>query len=374
MEEKKLNKMQLQTESLSKVDEVEKNTSMNNAKAKKNDEFYTRIEDIENEVKYYRKHFKNKVVLLNCDDPEWSNFYRYFYDQFNFLNLKKLIATHYSNGNKTYKIETTLKGTKLVEKKEMLEGDGDFRSDECIALLKEADIVVTNPPFSLFREYFDILIENKKHFLIMGDSKGISYKNVFPKIKSASVWLGVTKLGHSYYSPIDGIEIDFNDPKTFVEKKLGFTCWYTNIGKKHKVEHFALWEKYKGNEDNFLMCDNYDALFVNKAKQLPYDYSGLVAMPVTSFKKLGIEQFEIVGEMGTCQETFDKYNNGNMYLKYDKKNGKLSKKLSSNKNPLIPVDKSLANMYCPKRDMYFKRVYARILVKNKKVGIEGEYE
>ncbi len=365
-----LNALEKQNANINKLEKNKVNKSLNVAKAKKDDEYYTKIEDIEKEMKNYRKYFKEKTIFLNCDDPEWSNFFRYFYDQFHFLNLKKLISTHYSNDKKTYKVEVTSSNGKLKKAKKNLKENGDFRSDECIELLKESDIVITNPPFSLFREYVSQLFKYKKKFIIMGDSKAISYKQMFPLVKENKIWIGFSGLGYEYYRPIPGVNINLNDPQTYETKKLGFTCWYSNIGKPPKREHFALWERYKGNEPKYVKLDNYDdVIFISKFRHTPFDYDGLMAIPPTAVDKLDRDRFEIIGELGTSQETFDNYNNMNTYIKF--KNGELYGGLIKNKNPIIPSSKEDANMYCPKRKKYFKRTFNRILVKNLKVGQEG---
>lgn len=368
----KLNELEQQVANINKRDENKTNSSMNAAKKAKNDEFYTRIEDIEKEMKFYRKHFKNKIIFLNCDDPEWSNFYRYFYDQFNFLELKKLIATHYNQeGKPSYKIEITPSKTDdlpTIVKKD-LKGNGDFRSEECIEILKESDIVITNPPFSLFREFIATLFEHKKKFLVLGDSKAVSYKEIFPAVKSNKMWIGKSGMGHKYYAPIKKGSIDLNDETTYEVKHMGFTAWWTNIGSPADKPHFPLWESYEEHKDKYKTVDNYDAIFIEKSKDMPYDYEGLMAVPVTFIGKINSEQFEIVGECGTSQDSFDELNNKNTYQKI--KDGVPTGKPSPNRNPIYEVEKENATMYCPKRDMYFYRPIARLLIKNKKPGIEG---
>lgn len=372
MKNDNLNAIEKDIEKINQKIQNKSNSSMNSAKKNKNDEFYTRIEDIEKEMRFYRKHLKNKTIFLNCDDPEWSNFYRYFYDQFEYLGLKKLIATHYNQeGNSSYKMEITSidnDGLPLMQKID-LEGNGDFRSEECIELLKESDIVITNPPFSLFREYVDTLFTHKKKFIILGDSKAIAYKEIFPLVKSNKMWIGRSGMGHKYYSPVKKGFIDLNDESTYTIKHMGFTAWWTNVGSPAERPHYPLWESYKLHKDKYKKVDNYDAIFIEKSKSIPYDYDGLMAVPNTFIDKINSEQFEILGECGTSLETFENYNNKNTYQKIV--DGEPKGKASPNRNPIYEVDKSEATMYCPERNKYFYRTISRILIRNKKPGVEG---
>jgi hypothetical protein len=263
-------------------------SNLHKARKAKNDEFYTRLEDIEKELKHYKRHFKGKVVLLNCDDPEWSNFWFYFSRNFDHLGLKKLVSTHFDSDKPTYKLEITrgidLNGDGEFNEKDMLKvplkGNGDFRSQECVDLLKEADIVVTNPPFSLFREYIAQLVEYKKKFLVVGNKNAITYKEIFPLIKENKVWLGVTS------------------PKVFVqpngeEKKFGNICWFTNLSHRKRNEELPLYAKYK--KKDYPKYDNYDAIEVSKTKNIPCDYDGVMGVPISFLDKYNPEQFEIVG-------------------------------------------------------------------------------
>lgn len=328
-----------------------KNSNLQKAKKEKNDEFYTRLVDIENELKHYRKHFKGKTILCNCDDPYESNFFKYFALNFKFFGLKKLICTCYAeskvagklfsfsnDGKKAYKIELT-KQTKdydgdgkvtmkdieayLRDKKNNaiveLKGDGDFRSEECIEFLKEADIVISNPPFSLFREYIDVLEKYNKKFLIIGNKNAITYKEFFLLLKDNKVWIG------------------YNNVKEFEQpggttKKFGNIGWYTNLDIDKRHEELILWKTYKGNEKDYPKYDNYDAINVDKVDEIPMDYvpcwfncpkakkckyakskgfgdalcetngdiyiskcNGIIGVPITFLDKFSPEQFEIIG-------------------------------------------------------------------------------
>ena len=283
------------------------NTNLSVAKRAKNDEFYTRLTDIEKELRHYRKHFKGKTVLCNCDDPFKSNFFKYFVLNFNRLGLKKLITTcyegsavaEYRNGKaKPYKaVVTTVHDTtgdggidmedvrnlfelgenELVE----LKGDGDFRSEECLALLDEADIVVTNPPFSLFREYVATLMEYKKKFIIIGNINAITYKEIFPLLKNNNVRLG-SNHPTKFYTP-EGITKEVQ------------TRWFTNLDIKKRHEELILVKKYAGHEDEYPRFDNYpNVINVGFVKNIPLDYAGVMGVPITFLDKYSSDQFEIL--------------------------------------------------------------------------------
>ncbi len=264
------------------------NKNLAKAKESKMDEFYTPLADIERELGHYREHFKNKVVFCNCDDPEYSNFWNYFALNFEFLGLKKLIATHYETEKHSYKLEIVKdankdgKVNKLDTIKTPLKQNGDFRSPECIEILKEADIVVTNPPFSLFREYVAQLIEYNKKFIIIGNINAISYKECFELIKKDKIWLGYNCIRH--FKKPDG---------TMYETARSF--WYTNLDIVKRHEGIILCKKYSGNEDEYPKYENIDAINVEKAKDIPYDYSGIMGVPITFMDKYNPEQFEILG-------------------------------------------------------------------------------
>lgn len=272
------------------------NKNLHKAKKEKNDEFYTQLCDIENELKHYREHFRGKTVLCNCDDPRVSNFFHYFSYNFEFLGLKKLIATCYKNQdmelfsrhNQEPAIYLEYDGNQhggTVPKAEEIgvkwfKGDGDFRSQECIELLKQADIVVTNPPFSLFREYVLQLVEYDKKFLIIGNQNAITYKEIFKLIKDDKLWTGISPRGFDFKQP-DGSLYNVN------------ATWFTNLDYKQRHEDLMLYKKYTPEE--FPHYDNYDAINVDKTKEIPCDWAGAMGVPITFLDKYNPEQFEIVG-------------------------------------------------------------------------------
>ena len=259
---------------------MNRNKNLHKAKKVKDDEFYTRLIDIEKDVKHYKEHFKDKIVYCNCDNPKFSNFFIYFKSNFNNLQLKKLITTHYLfNDEKSYKLEIVNENGNLVEKKTFLSGNGDFRSEECIAFLQESDIVCTNPPFSLFREYVAQLIKYEKKFLIIGSINAIKYNIVFPLIKENKLLLG-----NNYVK-------DFRKPNNEIKKVP--TCWFTNLTHGKKNEKMILWKEYIPEEN--AKYDNYDAIEVSKTSDIPKNYDGLMGVPITFLIKYNPEQFEIVG-------------------------------------------------------------------------------
>lgn len=313
-----------------------KNASLHKANKAKEDEFYTRLTDIENELRHYKQHFAGKTVFCNCDDPFESNFFKYFAMNFNHLGLKKLVATCYvsspvagqqislfdifpikgtvTENKQPHKIEITevpdansdgaidlcdvehlLKNGKNVLT--LLEGNGDFRSPECIEILKEADVVVTNPPFSLFREYVAQLMEYNKLFLIIGNQNAITYKEIFPLLKDNKVWLGY-HCGDMAFAVPEYYEeretrfwIDESGQKW---RSLGNICWYTNLDITKRHEKLDLYRKYKGHEDEYPKYDNYDAINVDKVSEIPEDYMDVMGVPITFLDKYNPEQFEIV--------------------------------------------------------------------------------
>ena len=312
------------------------NRDLHKAKDAKNDEFYTQLSDIERELRHYEGHFKGKVVYCNCDDPYESNFIKYFALNFNSLGLKKLIATCYigspiantqlslfddeSEENKTtrtpHKIEITeipdmnkdgavdLADVKLLlasDKNHLtrLKGDGDFRSKECIELLKKADIVVTNPPFSLFREHVAQLVDNDKKFLIIGNINAITYKEIFKLIKEDKAWLGIN-MGRGISGFIVPSNYKLYGTETFVDSSgnrivsTNNCLWLTNLDTYQRHEDIVLSKTYYGHENEYPKFDNYDAINVNKTKDIPMDYDGVMGVPITFLHKYNPEQFEIV--------------------------------------------------------------------------------
>lgn len=378
------------------------NASMSAAIKAKNDEFYTLLTDIEKEMRHYRKHFKGKTVLCNCDDPFESNFFKYFVLNFKRLGLKKLIATCYATSpiagqqlslfdvvggeeeqrNKPYKAVLTkvydvtgdggvdmFDVAELFKKHENelteLEGDGDFRSDECLALLDEADIVVTNPPFSLFREYVATLMEHDKKFIIIGNSNAITYKEVFPLIMQNKLWLGVTRsgTGSMWFRIMDDFPVKSGQK---VEngvryQTIGNSAWFTNLDVKKRHEEMILVKRY--TPDDYPHYDNYDAIEVSKIVDIPLDYSGVMGVPITFLGKYNPDQFEIVGItktwFGGASKTYD------MQTQVSK-NGATSTVSKLNDGPALrvsvpPKDKT----YYIVDGEYFIQAYARILIRNK---------
>lgn len=368
----------------------------------KNDEFYTLLTDIEKEMRHYRKHFKGKTVLCNCDDPFESNFFKYFVLNFNRLGLKKLIATCYATSpianqqlslfdvvggdeeqrNKPYKAVVTKVydvtgdgGVDMFDVAELfknhenelseLEGNGDFRSEECLALLDEADIVVTNPPFSLFREYVATLMEHEKKFIIIGNSNAITYKEVFPLIMQDRLWLGVTRsgTGSMWFRIMDDFPVKSGQK---VEngvryQTIGNSAWFTNLDVKKRHEELILVKRYSPEE--YPRYDNYDAIEVSKIVDIPLDYAGVMGVPITFLGKYNPDQFEIVGItktwFGGAVKTYE------MQTQVSK-NGTTSTVSKLNDGPALkvsvpPKDKT----YYVVDGEYFIQMYARVLIRNK---------
>jgi len=287
------------------------NKNLHSAKNAKKDEFYTQLQDIEKELKHYKEHFKDKTVFCNCDDPRVSNFFHYFSYNFESLGLKKLITTCYKNqdanlfsnheSEKAIFLEYTgdKNSNRVPDLDEIgikyLEGDGDFRSKESIELLKQADIVVTNPPFSLFREFVAQLIEYDKKFVIIGSYNAITYKEIFKLIKENKIWLGYGfSNGNAYFQTPHTKEFanGVYNPETGLVKFRNVT-WYTNLDHDKRHEDLILYKKYTPEE--YPKYDNYDAINVDKTKDIPYDYAGAMGVPITFLDKYNPEQFEIMG-------------------------------------------------------------------------------
>jgi len=266
------------------------NKNLNRAKADKMDEFYTLLTDIEKEMEHYKVHFGGKTIFLNCDDPEESNFWKFFSLNFDFLGIGKLISTHFEEDKPSYKLEMTPTGVVRTE----LVQNGDFRSPECVELLNESDIVITNPPFSLFRDFIALLVEHQKKFLVLGNLNALKYKEIFPLIQGGELWLGVNNGAKVYTVPPD-----YSQGGSFVDEKgnrlvsLGNTVWYTNLDLEKRHEKLFLFRKY--NSEDFPKYDAYDAIEVSKVKNIPEDYDGLMGVPITFLDKWNPEQFDIVG-------------------------------------------------------------------------------
>lgn len=285
------------------------NKNLNAAKTAKKDEFYTQLEDINNELRHYREHFRGKTVLCNCDDPRVSNFFTYFAYNFEFLGLKRLITTCYKNQDMDLfsqnKCEQAIyliydgdkNGNNIPDPEEIgihpLKGDGDFRSKECIELLKQADIVVTNPPFSLFREYVAQLIEYDKKFLIIGHQNAIHYKEIFPLIMENRLWLG-----YGFKGGAGHFISNYEDNATAGDHREGMirvpgVHWFTNLEIKKRHENLILYKHYTSEE--YPHYENYNAIEVSKTADIPYDYDGAMGVPTTFLDKYNPEQFEIIG-------------------------------------------------------------------------------
>ena len=309
------------------------NKSLGVARVAKEDEFYTQLTDVEKEMRHYRKHFKNKTVFCNCDDPFESNFFKYFVLNFNRLGLRKLIATCYVSSpiantqlslfdvigteenkqNKPYKAVVTKVydktgdgGIDMFDVAELfksgenqlceLDGDGDFRSSECLALLDESDIVVTNPPFSLFREYIEILQEHRKNFIVIGNQNAITYKEIFPLLRDNEIWLGDKSGDMAFMVPeyYEARETRYwEDENGQKWRSLGNICWFTNLDIKKRHEELILVKRY--DPDVYLHYVNYDAINVDKVADIPCDYAGVMGVPITFMEKYNPDQFEILG-------------------------------------------------------------------------------
>jgi len=326
--------------------------NLTNAKKQKVDEFYTQLHDIEKELRFYKEYFKGKIVFCNCDDPYESNFFKYFAMNFNYLGLKKLIATCYdgspiaytqlnlfgenksipNNNRHPYKIEinevedynndgaTDLADVEYLLKNKknvltLLKGDGDFRSDECVELLKQSDIVVTNPPFSLFREFIEQLLIYKKDYIIMGNTNALTYKEIFKLFKEDKIRTGYTNfnVGMFFFVPDDSEKYHkVVDGRKMV--RVSTSCWFTNLlVEKHK-EYISLYKKY--SKEEYPKYDNYNAININKYTDIPYDYDGYMGVPATFLDKFNPGQFELVGAMTSTK--IDEYNYGYPYINGEK--------------------------------------------------------
>jgi hypothetical protein len=318
------------------------NKLLNDAKKAKKDEFYTQLSDIERELAHYKAHFKGKTVLCNCDDPRVSNFFHYFAYQFEALGLKRLITTCYKNQDvdlfSRHDCERAVylvydgdkNGNRIPDPEEIgireLKGDGDFRSPECIELLKQADIVVTNPPFSLFREYVAQLVEYGKNFLIVGHQNAIKYKEIFPLFMSNRIWLGYGFKGGAAHFISNGY-VDYataGDHRKGMIRVSGVT-WFTNLAIDKMHEELILWKPYTPEE--YPAYVNYDAIEVGKTKEIPKDFDGEMGVPITFLEKYNPDQFEIVGmsldlaDMSVIRERLGRNDGGPTF--YIEQNGQL---------------------------------------------------
>ena len=289
------------------------NRDLQEAKASKKDEFYTQLSDIEGEIKHYKQHFRDKVIYCNCDDPRVSNFFHYFSYNFDHLGLKKLISACYKNQERDLfsqhnseqaiwlEYEGSI-GSNVPDPEKIgmnfFKENGDFRSDECIQLLKQADIVVTNPPFSLFREYIAQLIEYDKKFLIIGNMNATTYKEIFPLIKDNKMWLGPSissgdrEFGVPDHYPLTAASSRIDEKGNRFVRVKGVR-WFTNLDHQKRHEPLRLYKKYE--PDNYPKYDNYNAIDVSKTKEIPMDYPGAMGVPISFMDKYNPDQFEILG-------------------------------------------------------------------------------
>ncbi|MBS8258985.1 adenosine deaminase [Roseibium polysiphoniae] len=283
------------------------------ARKSKNDEFYTQLSDIESELKYYQSQFHGKVVYCNCDNPYVSNFYEYFFENFQRLGLKKLVASCFSESTKdrsisaesergfyvTYSGEVSEKSEFLQNNISYFQGDGDFRSQESIELLKHSDVVVTNPPFSLFREYVNQLVEHKKEFLIIGNVNAITYKEIFKLIKDNAAWLGINLgRGISGFIVPDHYELYGTEARINADKKRIVSpnncLWLTNLDHSQRHVDIDLTKTFFGNEEQYPVYDNCNAINVSRTKDIPLDFDGVMGVPITFLHKFNPDQFEII--------------------------------------------------------------------------------
>ena len=351
--------------------------SFREAKVAKKDEFYTQLVDIENELKHYKEHFKGKTVLCNCDDPRISNFFHYFSFNFERLGLKKLITTCYKNQNRDLFSQNDSEraiwleyygdqnDNRVPDPDEIgihyLNGDGDFRSAECIELLKEADIVVTNPPFSLFREFLEILVKYDKKFLIIGNINAVSYKESFRLIKNNKMWLGAS---------IHSGDREFGVPKDYPLNAAGCrqdekgnkyirvkgVRWFTNMDYKERHEDLILYKRYTPEE--YPTYDNYDAINEDKTSEIPMDYDGVMGVPITFLDKYNPEQFDII-TLGIGEGNFTPTR------KYQKFRDPYTKEYISDKRDFLLYVRNPNGKYLTSDDYRVDKCYARILIKRK---------
>lgn len=359
----------------------DKNRSLHKAKSSKQDEFYTQLSDIEKELRHYKKHFKGKVVYCNCDDPRVSNFFHYFSHNFEKLGLKRLIATCYKSKDADLfsqnesesaiylEYEGDKNGSGVPDPDEigikLLKGDGDFRSKESIELLKQADIVVTNPPFSLFREYVSQLMEHDKKFIIIGNQNAITYRDIFSLIQDDKVWLGYNNgdmafIVPSYYEPRETRYWEDDDGNKW--RSLGNACWFTNLDISKRHEDLILYKQYVA--DDYPTYDNYDAIEVSQTKNIPMEYDGVMGVPITFLDKHNPEQFEIVGISKTWAGGATKIYPQQTQVGVNGERSTVSK-LNDGATLKMP-SKPKGKTYYIVGGEYFVQLYARILIQRRK--------
>lgn len=306
------------------------NSNLHAAKRAKNDEFYTQLSDVEKEMKHYKPFFKGKKVLCNCNDDLQSAFFRYFSMNFEHLGLAKLTCVAYCDGwhGTKYVFEGDTNGNRMVDDEEInisqLEGDGSFSSPESIELLKEADVVVTNPPFSQFRDFMALMFQYEKKFLVIGNTNAVTYKEIFPHIKENKLWLGCSSFNCGMYFIVSG-DYEYADTYKFEREinghkvmRVSSICWFTNLEHNKRNLPLDLYKKYTPEE--YPKYDNYDAIEVSKVCDIPADYDGVMGVPITFLDKYCPSQFQIVGIMtgskGTC---FFNGNDGKLKFSVDGK-------------------------------------------------------
>jgi len=355
------------------------------AYTKRDDEYYTRLQDIENELQHYANAFRGKIVYCPCDDPTKSNFFKYFVLNFNTLGLKKLIATSYVESELSYGQITIDKGFRpykviiqsvdgdnyslddllknRMNSRSLLSGDGDFRSEECVNLLKEADIIATNPPFSLFREFIDLLVKYNKLFIILGSNIAICYKNVFPLIKSGDLRIGVNKV--SLFDRLDGTT------------KGVMAYWYTNVDSGVKKDLLTLTKSYYKDPTLYPKYDNYNAIEVSKVADIPYDYEGIMGVPLNFIDKYNPDQFEILGlsSTPTCYDNSSGAERTKIYYNltvHDKRGGvKFRKKLDESSVIIYSTAPKGRTYYTVDGiDGFLVTQFVRILIRRKDFGLE----
>ena len=281
------------------------NANFNRASKAKEDEFYTKLTDIEKELRHYRDYFSGKTIFCNCDDPESSNFWKYFELNFDYLKIQRLISTHFEDTKPSYKLELVndqnedgkINGVDI--KTTVLSQNGDFRSPECIEILKESDVIVTNPPFSLFREYVAQLMSYQKDFIIIGNLNAVTYTEIFPLLRDNRIWLGYTSgdmefIVPDYYKPR---ATRYREENGIKYRSMGNICWFTNVDVSKRHENIPLYKKYSAKE--YPKYDNYDAINVNRVAEIPCDYDGTMGVPITFLNKYNPDQFEIIGNEQT---------------------------------------------------------------------------
>ncbi len=356
-----------------------KNSNLNSARKAKEDEFYTQLDDINHELHHYKDHFRGKTVYCNCDDPRVSNFFHYFSHNFEHLGLKRLITTCYKSKDADVFSQGTAQqavwleyngdknGNRVPDPTEIgihpLQGDGDFRSPECIDLLRQADIVVTNPPFSLFREYVQQLVEHGKQFLIIGSQNHVTTKDIFDLIRTDKIWLGNNSGDMAFrvpdhYAPRETrFWIDENGHKW---RSLGNACWFTNMDYKERHEDLILYKKYTPQE--YPTYDNYNAIEVGKTADIPNDYFELMGVPITFLDRHNPDQFEIVGIaktwFGMASKTYPKQ------IQVDGAQRKEVSKLNDQPAILVPKPPKKGTYY-EVDGKYYITTYVRLLIRRK---------